>query len=316
MIAIKKRATDCPWRAFTLKAVILAVVLAIGFDMAARHYRLGIDWQVEHCLPDTRVVLINLRSDIPERGGLIAFHGRGLAPIFPDGTADDVFETFYPAAVNALFLGPGPDRAAANDAGRIGDVTLREAPEGETALSLVANAYSTSASETIPAKPAPLVDEDDVATAAHDGARNCLLVGSQCTEDSFGACISRDRVLCCFNSPLGRLTQEAAVPQFGRDFGSAKAPDCRGLTSGEIQHFDWTMLDLDQWIAIIGTAERYPDLDKLTPGGLAGTGNFLNLVDPDEPRPGAVSRTQQRLERIDPGCVRRCGRDEIKREGS
>ena len=137
-----------------------------------------------------------------------------------NGTADDVFETFGPAAVNELFLGEGVDGGAANDVGRIGDVTLREAPEGKTPLSLVANAYSASASETIPAEPALLVDGDDVATAAHDDARNCLFVGSECTEDSFGACISRDRVLCCFNAPLGRLAQEAAVPQFGRAFGN------------------------------------------------------------------------------------------------
>jgi conjugal transfer pilin signal peptidase TrbI len=77
---------DHPRRVFALKAVILTVVLAVGFDMIARRYRLGIDWQIERCLPDTRVVLIDLRSGIPERGGLIAFRGQGLAPIFPDST--------------------------------------------------------------------------------------------------------------------------------------------------------------------------------------------------------------------------------------
>ena len=199
-----------------------------------------------------------------------------------NGAADDVFDTFGPAAVNEQFIGQGIDGAAADGAGRIGDVTLREAPEGETPLSLVANAYSASASETIPTEPALLVVGDDVATAAHDDARNCLFVGSQCTEDSFGACISRDRVLCCFNAPLGRLAQEAAVPQFGRAFGTAQAPDCRGFTNSEIQRFDWTTLDLDQWITILGTADRYPDPDKLKPDGLTGTGNLLDLVDPDE----------------------------------
>ena len=229
-----------------------------------------------------------------------------------NGAADDVFETFGPAAVNELFLGQGIDRVAANDAGRIGDVTLREAPEGETPLSLVANAYSASAGEAIPAEPPPLVDGDDVAAAAHDDARNCLFVGSQCTQDSFGACISRDRVLCCFNAPLGRLAQEAAVPQFGRDFGSAEAPDCRGLTSAEIQRFDWSALDLDQWIAILGTAQRYPDPDKLTPDGLTGTGNFLDRVNPTEPRPDVITRTRQRLDGVDVQQVRGRGRDELR----
>ena len=228
-----------------------------------------------------------------------------------NGKADDVFDDFGPGAVNELFIGQGPDGIAAEDSGRVGDVALREPPIGETALSLVANAYATSASETIPAEPAPLVDEDDVAAAAHDDARNCVFVGSQCTDDSFGACISRDRVLCCFNSPLARLAQESAIPQFGRDFGSVELPNCRGLKGGEIQTFDWAALDLDQWIAILGTAERFPDLQKLTPDGLTGTGNFLDLVDPDEPRPDIVSRTQERIEGIDPANVRRRGRDEL-----
>jgi conjugal transfer mating pair stabilization protein TraN len=118
-------------------------------------------------------------------------------------------------------------------------------------------------------------------------------------------------VHCCFNSPLGRLAQEAAVPQFGRDFGTAEVPDCRGLTSSEIQRFDWTTLDLDQWITTLGTADRYPDPDKLTPEGLTGTGNFLDLVDPDQPRPDVITRTRQRLDGIDTDQVRRRGRDEL-----
>ena len=180
---------------------------------------------------------------------------------------------------------------------------------------MVADAYGVSASETVPAEPAPLVDEDDVKAAAHDDAKNCLFVGTQCTDDSFGACISRDRVLCCFNSPLARLAQEAALPQFGRDFGSVDVPNCRGLTGGEIQTFDWAALDLDQWIAILGTADRFPNPEKLTPDGLTGTGNFLDLIDPDERRPNVVSRTQERLEGIDPAKIRRRGRDEIRSTG-
>jgi hypothetical protein len=95
-----------------------------------------------------------------------------------NSTADDVFETFGPAAFNELFLGPGIDGAAVDESGRNGDVTLREVPEDETALSLVANAYSASAIEAIPAEPAPLVDGDDVAgyvpAAVEIGGRRCL----------------------------------------------------------------------------------------------------------------------------------------------
>ncbi|MDH3660524.1 MAG: hypothetical protein OEU92_10945, partial [Alphaproteobacteria bacterium] len=114
-----------------------------------------------------------------------------------------------------------------------------------------------------------------------------------------------------FNSPLGRLAREAAVPQFGRNFGSSEAPDCRGLTSGEIQTFDWSALDLDHWITILGMDERYPDPDKLTPDGLTGAGNFLDLIDPDERRPSVITRTRLRLEGVDTSGVRNLGRDEF-----
>lgn len=75
-----------PWRPFLLKATLLTVALAFSVDYVAKRYRLGIDWQVERCLPDTHAVLIDLRSEISERGGLIAFRGQGLEPFFADGT--------------------------------------------------------------------------------------------------------------------------------------------------------------------------------------------------------------------------------------
>jgi len=88
------------------------------------------------------------------------------------------------------------------------------------------------------------------------------------------------------------------MPQLRREFGSADVVDCRGLTSGEIQKFDWTALKLDQWITMLGTAQRFPDPDKLTPDGLTGTGNSLDLINPYEPRPDIISRTQRRLNGI------------------
>jgi conjugal transfer mating pair stabilization protein TraN len=160
-----------------------------------------------------------------------------------------------------------------------------------------------------------VVDETDVSTAAHDDAQNCLFVGTACTPDSFGACISRDRVLCCFNAPLSRLAQGAAAGHFGRDFGTVETPNCRGLSGGEIQALDWSTVDLEQWTTILGTTERLPEPDDLTPDGLTGTGNVLDHFDPDSPRPDVIERTRLRLQGIDPAQVRSRGRDEIRGGG-
>ncbi|MGI9506472.1 MAG: conjugal transfer protein TraN, partial [Geminicoccaceae bacterium] len=146
-------------------------------------------------------------------------------------TADDLLSEHGDGAVNATFVQAGGGEPAANDAARNGDVVLRRSPGDRTALSLVADAYAASAADRHDPDPPPLVEADDISTAAHDDARNCIFVGTQCTADSFGACISRDHVLCCFSSPYARLAQEAAAVQFGRDVGTVDAPNCRGLTS-------------------------------------------------------------------------------------
>ncbi len=232
-----------------------------------------------------------------------------------NGAADEVFDGYGAGAMNALFMNPATGSDAADENGRIGDVSLRRPLPGETPLALVANAYGVAASETYPADPTPLVDGSDIATAAHDDAQNCLLVGTQCTPASFGACISRDRVLCCFSAPLSRLVQEAAAGQFGRDFGTVDEPNCRGLSGGEIQALDWRAVDLKQWTTILGTAGRLPEPDDLTPDGLTGTGNVLDRVDPDSPRPDVIERTRLRLQGIDPTQVRSRGRDEIRGDG-
>ncbi|NJO37974.1 MAG: conjugal transfer protein TraN [Rhizobiales bacterium] len=125
-----------------------------------------------------------------------AFAEQDLARLRQDllnGVADEVLESLGAGAMNALFVNPAIGSDAADENGRLGDVALRRPPPGETPLALVANAYGVAASEAYPAEPEPLVDGTDVATAAHDDAQNCLFVGTQCTPDSFGACISRER---------------------------------------------------------------------------------------------------------------------------
>jgi V/A-type H+-transporting ATPase subunit I len=49
-------------------------------------YRIGIDTQQERCLPDTTVYLIDLWNKELVKDGLYAFHSKGLAPLYNDGT--------------------------------------------------------------------------------------------------------------------------------------------------------------------------------------------------------------------------------------
>jgi conjugal transfer pilin signal peptidase TrbI len=60
--------------------------MALVGTYAMMRYRIGIDTQQERCLPDTTVYLIDLWNKEPVKDGLYAFHSKGLAPLYNDGT--------------------------------------------------------------------------------------------------------------------------------------------------------------------------------------------------------------------------------------
>ncbi len=120
----------------------------------------------------------------------------------------------------------------------------------------------------------------------------------------------RDAHMICWINGHGFVTIRQIARWMGSSYQAARRRAQR-LTGSEIQTFDWAAFDLEQWIDTLGTAQRFPDPDKLTPDGLTGAGNFLDLANTDEARPDVISRTQQRLESIGPASARRRGRDEF-----
>ena len=75
-----------PWARFALKAGALLVAFYAAGSYAGERFRIGIDPQINRCLPGTRAVLIDRHDRTPVRGALIAFKTRGLEPFFADGT--------------------------------------------------------------------------------------------------------------------------------------------------------------------------------------------------------------------------------------
>lgn len=53
-------------------------------------------------------------------------------------------------------------------------------------------------------------------------------------------------VYCCFPSKLARVLQQEGRKQLGIDWGSAKEPNCRGLTQEEIRRLDLAKIDLSE----------------------------------------------------------------------
>lgn len=79
---------------------------------------------------------------------------------------------------------------------------------------------------------------------------NCHYVGEYCSEKILGTCVQKKQTYCCFSSPLARIIQEQGRAQLGKSFGSAKSPNCSGLTPDEFQKIDWDKVDLSEYISL------------------------------------------------------------------
>lgn len=74
------------WKAFALRAGVLAVVIIAGISYASDRYRLAPDPQEVRCFPDHSLFLVDLYQPEPVRGAIMAYSARGLDPFFEDGT--------------------------------------------------------------------------------------------------------------------------------------------------------------------------------------------------------------------------------------
>lgn len=75
-----------PWGLYGLKATgLLLVMLAAGVYVASR-YRIGVDSQLEKCLPGYTFFLVDKWDQDLVRGQVYSFHARNMEPFFQDGT--------------------------------------------------------------------------------------------------------------------------------------------------------------------------------------------------------------------------------------
>lgn len=60
-------------------------------------------------------------------------------------------------------------------------------------------------------------------------------------------CTQKKKTYCVFNSKLARIIHQQGRPQLGIEWGSPKAPNCRGFTPEEFQKIDFSKLDLSEF---------------------------------------------------------------------
>lgn len=90
-------------------------------------------------------------------------------------------------------------------------------------------------------------------------------VGEFCAEKVLGVCLRKKHSYCIFDSKLAKIVQaQGRGGQLGIGFGSAKQPDCRGLTINELQQVKFDTLDFTEFYDELNNQIKLPDNQKLS----------------------------------------------------
>lgn len=90
-------------------------------------------------------------------------------------------------------------------------------------------------------------------------------VGEFCSKKVLGVCLEKKRSYCQFDSKLAQIVQQQGRNgQLRISFGSAKHPDCRGITVDELQKIQFNRLDFTNFYEDLMNNQKIPDSGVLT----------------------------------------------------
>ncbi|APL35806.1 conjugal transfer protein TraN [Escherichia coli] len=90
-------------------------------------------------------------------------------------------------------------------------------------------------------------------------------VGEFCSKKVLGVCLQKKRSYCQFDSKLAQIVQQQGRNgQLRIGFGSAKNPDCRGITVDELQKIQFDQLDFTNFYEDLMNNQKIPDSGVLT----------------------------------------------------
>lgn len=90
-------------------------------------------------------------------------------------------------------------------------------------------------------------------------------VGEFCSKKVLGVCLQKKRSYCQFDSKLAQIVQQQGRNgQLRIGFGSAKHPDCRGITVDELQRIKFDKLDFTNFYEDLMKNQKIPDSGVLT----------------------------------------------------
>jgi hypothetical protein len=90
----------------------------------------------------------------------------------------------------------------------------------------------------------------------------CVYVGKE-NKQTLGITTVVKHHYCCFGSLLNKVIQVQGRKQLGLNFGSAKNPDCRGLTLTEIMQLDFEKMDFSEFFTEIVKRMKLPNINDI-----------------------------------------------------
>lgn len=102
-------------------------------------------------------------------------------------------------------------------------------------------------------------DRAEVLLHERDAQGLCAYVGTYCSDSFLGACLTKKKVYCCFESKLSRILQEQGRAQLPKPWGKPKTETCAGFTLDEFARLDLSRMDFSEVYAEFTEAARLPD---------------------------------------------------------
>ncbi|MEY0665087.1 conjugal transfer protein TraN [Providencia rettgeri] len=91
-----------------------------------------------------------------------------------------------------------------------------------------------------------------------------ISVGTYCSKKVLGVCLQKKSSYCVFDNKLARIVQaQGRSGQLGIGFGSAKNPDCRGISIDELQRLRFDYMDFSDFYEDLQNNLKIPEQDKL-----------------------------------------------------
>ncbi|MGR5230456.1 hypothetical protein ACPV30_18270 [Photobacterium damselae] len=106
---------------------------------------------------------------------------------------------------------------------------------------------------------------------------------------------------------MEQINRQPQMIALGYGYGNnVESPNCKSLTTEDIQHVDFDKVDLSEWIGILIQTDNMPNSSKVSIESLTGKDSPLNFsTEKEKQRLNIDEQTKKRLEGIQTDVISR-----------